>query len=162
MTAGKSANASAGGAGGVAAPLDTDPRAPEAANPSKSGGGAGGVAAPKSEDPGTPEAANPPNQKEGRAELLARLRRIEGQVRGIQRMLEDDAYCVDVLNQISAVISASEKVGLKVLETHVRGCVADALSSGKPADGEEKINELTRVLETFLQVGHSAVAGPVA
>jgi len=95
---------------------------------------------------------------DGRTELLSRLKRIEGQVRGIQRMLEDDAYCVDVLNQISAVISASEKVGLKVLETHVRGCVAEALSSGDSVDGEEKINELTSVLKTFLQLGHSAVA----
>lgn len=90
-----------------------------------------------------------------RPDLLARLKRIEGQVRGIQRMVDDNAYCVDILTQLSAVIAASEKVGLKVLESHIRGCVADAIAS---KDGEAKITELTRVLEKFLQVGSSPVA----
>ena len=87
--------------------------------------------------------------------LLVRLRRIEGQVRGIQRMVESDTYCVDIITQLSAVIAACEKVGLKVLEDHIRGCVAEAIGS---EDGEAKIAELTRVLERFLQVGRSAVA----
>jgi CsoR family transcriptional regulator, copper-sensing transcriptional repressor len=92
---------------------------------------------------------------EHRAALLARLRRIEGQVRGVQRMVESDTYCVDIITQLSAVIAACEKVGLKVLEDHIRGCVADAIGS---PDGEEKIAELTKVLERFLQVGRSAVS----
>lgn len=91
-----------------------------------------------------------------REDLLARLRRIEGQVRGIQRMIESDTYCVDVLTQISAVIAACEKVGLRVLEDHMRGCLTDAIHSN---DGEAKIDELTKVLERFLQVGRSPVAG---
>lgn len=89
------------------------------------------------------------------ADLLARLRKIEGQVRGIQKMVEEQTYCVDVLNQLSAVISASEKVALLVLEDHVRGCVADA---AKSKDASEKIDELTSVLERFLKSGRSAVS----
>ena len=73
-------------------------------------------------------------------------------------MVEEDAYCVDILTQLSAVIAASEKVGLKVIEDHIRGCVAGAFNSSEEGGGEEKISELTRVLETFLQVGHSAVS----
>lgn len=88
-------------------------------------------------------------------DLLRRLRRIEGQIRGVQRMVEDDAYCVDVLTQISAVVSACEKVGLKVLESHIRGCVADAIASD---DGDSKITELTEALERFLKVGKSPVS----
>jgi DNA-binding FrmR family transcriptional regulator len=90
-----------------------------------------------------------------RAELLARLRRIEGQIRGVQRMVEEDSYCLDVLTQLSAVIAAAEKVGLKVLEGHIRGCLTEAIGSN---DGEEKITELTTVLERFLQSGRSAVS----
>ena len=80
--------------------------------------------------------------------LLNRLRRIEGQVRGIARMVEQDKYCVDVLTQISAAISALEKVGLHLLADHIRGCVTDAVSSG---DGEESVNELVGVVERFLK-----------
>jgi DNA-binding FrmR family transcriptional regulator len=83
-----------------------------------------------------------------REELIARLRRIEGQVRGIQRMLTADAYCVDVLTQVSAVVSGMEKVGLRLLKDHMRGCVAEALAS-KDA-GDEKIDEVVRVVERFL------------
>ncbi len=100
-----------------------------------------------------PAAPSHPNK----SDLITRLKKIEGQIRGIQRMVEDDSYCVDVLNQISAVVSAIERVGLRVLEDHIRGCVADALSGDA---GEEKITELTQVLKSFLQVGHSAVATP--
>ncbi len=105
------------------------------------------------------EEATSGSYHEHRNELLARLRRIEGQVRGIQRMVEADTYCVDVLTQLSAVIAACEKVGLRVLEDHIRGCVADAIRSpGLPEDGEAKIAELTRVLERFLQTGRSPVS----
>jgi DNA-binding FrmR family transcriptional regulator len=93
---------------------------------------------------------------EHRAALLGRLRRIEGQVRGIQRMVEADTYCVDIITQLSAVIAACEKVELKVLEDHIRGCVAEAIGS---PHGEEKVAELTKVIERFLQAGRSAVSG---
>lgn len=84
-----------------------------------------------------------------RDEILSRLRKIEGQVRGIQRMVSDDTYCVDILTQISAVVSGVEKVGLRVLREHMRGCVADAIRSKDDAD--EKIDEVIKVVERFLQ-----------
>ncbi len=78
--------------------------------------------------------------------LLARLRRIEGQVRGVQRMVEEDRYCVDILVQLAAIRSAVGAVGHSLLETHVRGCVAGALKSG---DGEAAIDELLDVFSKF-------------
>ncbi len=84
-----------------------------------------------------------------RDEILSRLRKVEGQVRGIQRMVSEDAYCVDILTQISAVVSGVEKVALRLLREHMVGCVADAMRS---SDGsEEKIDELVKVVERFLQ-----------
>lgn len=80
-------------------------------------------------------------------DLLRRLRRIEGQVRGIQRMIEENRYCVDILVQISAIKSALHQVGLAILESHTRGCVADALASRQ--HGEEKIDELMDVIRQF-------------
>lgn len=71
--------------------------------------------------------------------LLRRLRRIEGQVRGVQRMVEEDRYCVDILVQLAAIRAALDEVGLMVLADHVRGCVADAVRRG---DGEPVIAEL--------------------
>lgn len=85
---------------------------------------------------------------DGRDELLTRLRRIEGQVRGIARMVEEDQYCVDVLTQINAVTAALEKVGVRLLSGHIRGCVRDALTT---ASGEEKVDELVGVVERFLR-----------
>lgn len=80
--------------------------------------------------------------------LLNRLKRIEGQVRGIARMVDEDTYCVDVLTQISAAISALEKVGMHLLADHIKGCVTDAVSSG---NGEHTVNELVGVVERFLK-----------
>ena len=58
-----------------------------------------------------------------KAKIMARLRRMEGQVRGVQRMVDEDQYCLDVLTQLSAIIAAARQTGLLVLEDHVRGCV---------------------------------------
>lgn len=82
---------------------------------------------------------------EDKAKLLARLRRIEGQVRGVGRMIEDDKYCIDILTQISAVISSAQSVGLLLLQDHIRGCVVDAL----PEDREDRLDELNRAIERF-------------
>ena len=82
-------------------------------------------------------------------EILSRLKKIEGQVRGIQRMVSEDSYCVDILTQISAVVSGVEKVGLRVLREHMLGCVADAVRTGD--GGEEKIDEVVKAVERFLQ-----------
>ena len=69
-----------------------------------------------------------------------RLRRIEGQVRGLQRMVDEDAYCVDILTQVAAVQTALEQVAVKVLDGHVRHCVADAVKEGG-SEAEEKLKE---------------------
>jgi DNA-binding FrmR family transcriptional regulator len=82
-----------------------------------------------------------------RDDLLRRLKRIEGQVRGIQKMIEEDRYCVDILIQIAAVKSAVHQVGLSILESHTRGCVADALTNQE--SGDKKIDELMEVIRQF-------------
>jgi DNA-binding FrmR family transcriptional regulator len=85
-----------------------------------------------------------------KAKILARLRRIEGQVRGVQRMVEDDVYCLDVLTQLSAIIAATRQTGLLVLEDHVRGCVADAWRSGNDqAAQDEVMTELIGAIDRF-------------
>ncbi|WP_374334735.1 metal-sensitive transcriptional regulator [Leeia sp.] len=78
--------------------------------------------------------------------LLRRLRRVEGQVRGVAGMVEGDRYCIDILTQISAIRSALDAVALQLLEDHTRGCVRHALQSG---DGERAIEELLHVVGRF-------------
>jgi CsoR family transcriptional regulator, copper-sensing transcriptional repressor len=82
--------------------------------------------------------------------LQNRLRRIEGQVRGLQRMVEEEAYCVEILTQIASIVSASEKVALILLEDHVEHCVREAIEDGEKAD--EKVTELAAAVERFLRV----------
>ena len=81
--------------------------------------------------------------------LVKRLHRIEGQVRGIERMVEDDRYCIDILTQIGAALTALENVGLKLLEEHTRHCVADALASGDEGAVGEKTEELVAAVQRF-------------
>ena len=81
--------------------------------------------------------------------LVKRLHRIEGQVRGIERMVEDDRYCIDILTQISAVNTALESLALKILDEHVRHCVAGALSSGDADDAHAKTEELLEAVRRF-------------
>src|SRR5205085_5099196 len=81
--------------------------------------------------------------------LARRLHRIEGQVRGIERMVEDDRYCIDILTQIAAVDTALEAVALKILDEHVRHCVAGALQSGDEADAAAKAEELLAAVQRF-------------
>jgi CsoR family transcriptional regulator, copper-sensing transcriptional repressor len=81
--------------------------------------------------------------------LVKRLHRIEGQVRGIERMVEDDRYCIDILTQISAVSTALESVALEILDDHVTHCVAGALASGEPAQVKEKTTELLDAVRRF-------------
>ena len=80
--------------------------------------------------------------------ILNRLKRIEGQGRGVQRMVEDDQYCIDVLTQLSAVISAARGVGMLVLEDHIRGCVMGTCAHGH-TDQEAMLAELTQAIERF-------------
>jgi DNA-binding FrmR family transcriptional regulator len=78
--------------------------------------------------------------------VTARLKRVEGQVRGILKMVEEDRYCVDVLTQINAVRAALHKVEEEVLKDHVSHCVANAFASGDAADQRHKLEELVDVL----------------
>ena len=84
-----------------------------------------------------------------RAKALGRLRRIEGQVQGLQRMIEADAYCVDILLQISAVQGALEQVQKILLGHHIESCVTDAVRSGSRSDRQRKIDELLEVFARF-------------
>lgn len=84
-----------------------------------------------------------------RKKLITRLRRIEGQVGGLRRMLEEDAYCVDVLLQISAAQGALGKVGHILLESHIRHCVREAFAGGDEQARDEKIDELMEVFSRY-------------
>jgi CsoR family transcriptional regulator, copper-sensing transcriptional repressor len=86
---------------------------------------------------------------ETKVKARGRLRRIEGQVQGLQRMLENDAYCVDILLQISAVQGALEQVQKLLLGRHIESCVSDALRSGSKSDRQQKIDELLDVFARF-------------
>lgn len=88
-----------------------------------------------------------------RDKALARLRRIEGQIRGIQKMVEQDRYCVDVLTQTSAVVAALHGVEDLVMENHLNTCVADALKSDDPNQKSEKIDEMMTVISKFRKHG---------
>jgi DNA-binding FrmR family transcriptional regulator len=86
-----------------------------------------------------------------KAAYITRLRRIEGQVRGLQRMIDDDEYCIDVLTQIVSVTKALQSVGLGLLDEHVRHCVRDA-ATADPAVGDAKIDEAVQAVERLLRV----------
>lgn len=83
-----------------------------------------------------------------KTKILARLRRIEGQVRGVQRMVEEDQYCIDVLTQLSAIIAGARASGTLVLEDHIRGCVFGTCRHGHE-DQEALVDELTEAIERF-------------
>ena len=88
-----------------------------------------------------------PSYANDKAKILSRLRRIEGQVRGVERMVENDQYCVDVLTQMSSIISALRATGLLVLEDHIRGCVVGADKD----DQEAVLDELNGAIERFVR-----------
>ncbi len=100
----------------------------------------------------TNDADAPPHLHAGQETdaLLTRLRRIEGQVRGVQKMVEDERYCLDILTQLQAITAATEKVAQQVLEGHIRGCVSDAI---KQERGDEAISELMQVLGKAMRRG---------
>jgi CsoR family transcriptional regulator, copper-sensing transcriptional repressor len=81
-------------------------------------------------------------------DLQERLKKIEGQVRGLQRMIEEDRYCVDVLVQVAAVKAALNKVGMALLEGHARGCMQAAVRRG---EGDQAVSELMDVLDKFVK-----------
>ncbi len=87
-----------------------------------------------------------PRTEEEKEKVMNRLKRIEGQVRGIQNMIDEDRYCVDILVQISAIQSALKNVGYSVTERHMKHCVTDAVNKG---EGDDSIEELMAVLKQF-------------
>ncbi|WP_037573954.1 metal-sensitive transcriptional regulator [Phaeacidiphilus oryzae] len=99
-------------------------------------------------DPGEPK---PPFGYTARKdEHIRRLRRIEGQVRGLQRMVEDDTYCIDILTQVSAGTKALQAFALSLLEEHLQHCVAEAMEEGGPA-AQAKIEEATAAIARLLR-----------
>jgi DNA-binding FrmR family transcriptional regulator len=99
---------------------------------------------PKSSTSGVVTAPGYINNKKS---IQDRLNRLEGQVRGIQRMVDEERYCIDILTQVNAVKAALDRVAVRLLEDHVRHCVADAVRDG---DGEEKVGELSAAIGRFL------------
>ncbi len=87
---------------------------------------------------------------EDRDAVVKRLRRIEGQVRGVQRMVEDDAYCIDVLTQISATTKALQAVALELLEDHLGHCVAHAVAKGG-AEADDKLAEASAAIARLVK-----------
>jgi DNA-binding FrmR family transcriptional regulator len=85
-----------------------------------------------------------------REDYLRRLRRIEGQVRGLQRMVESDEYCIDILTQVAAVSKALQSVAVRLLDEHLRHCVAEAIAAD-PRDSDAKVDEATRAIDRLLR-----------
>ena len=85
-----------------------------------------------------------------KADYLKRLKRIEGQVRGLQRLIDEDTYCIDVLTQVSAVTKALQSVAVGLLDQHVRHCVANAAAED-PAEAGRMVTEATRAIERLIK-----------
>lgn len=82
-----------------------------------------------------------------KADLIKRLNRIEGQIRGIKRMVDEDAYCVDILTQVSAASCAINSFSKELLSRHIKGCVAEDIREGN----EEKVDELVKMLQRMMK-----------
>jgi CsoR family transcriptional regulator, copper-sensing transcriptional repressor len=83
-------------------------------------------------------------------DLLRRLRRVEGQVRGLAQMVEEDRYCIDVLTQISAATKALQSVAVGLIDDHLRHCVAEAVAAGGP-EADRKLTEATAAIDRLLK-----------
>jgi DNA-binding FrmR family transcriptional regulator len=92
-----------------------------------------------------------PGYQDDKGAVLARLRRIEGQVRGIQRMVDEDTYCIDVLTQVSAATRALQSVAVHLLDDHLRHCVADAVQSNDSEASERILAEASRAIERLVK-----------
>ena len=91
-----------------------------------------------------------PGYSENRDKVLNRLHRIEGQVRGLERMVEEDAYCIDVLTQVSAVTKALQAVALELLDDHLGHCVRDAVAAGGPG-ADDKVAEASAAIARLVR-----------
>jgi DNA-binding FrmR family transcriptional regulator len=88
---------------------------------------------------------------ESKDDLLKRLRRVEGQIRGLQRLVENDTYCIDVLTQVSAATRALQSVAVELLDDHLRHCVADAIVSDDPAETDRIVTEASKAIERLVR-----------
>jgi DNA-binding FrmR family transcriptional regulator len=91
-----------------------------------------------------------PGYTSSKDDLLKRLRRIEGQIRGLQRMVDEDVYCIDVLTQVSAATSALQSVALGLLDGHLHHCVADAVAAGG-AEAAAKVDEASQAIARLVR-----------
>jgi CsoR family transcriptional regulator, copper-sensing transcriptional repressor len=89
-----------------------------------------------------------PGYTKDKQKIMARLRRVEGQVRGVQKMVDEDRYCIDVLSQVNAARAALESVALQLLADHTEHCVAEAIRSGA---GTKKVRELNEAVERLVR-----------
>ncbi|GAA3488201.1 MULTISPECIES: metal-sensitive transcriptional regulator [Streptomyces] len=106
--------------------------------------------APSTEAAGTAVAHATHGYHKQKDEHLKRLRRIEGQIRGLQRLVDEDVYCIDILTQVSASTKALQSFALQLLEEHLRHCVADAAVKGG-AEIDEKVEEATKAIARMLR-----------
>jgi len=88
---------------------------------------------------------------DNKADYLKRLRRIEGQIRGLQRMVDEDVYCIDILTQVSAATKALQSVAVGLLDEHVRHCVRDAVVAGEEGRAEEMVTEATNAIARLVR-----------
>lgn len=92
-----------------------------------------------------------PGYHDDKRQLILRLKRIEGQVRGLQRLIEDDTYCIDVLTQLAAVSKGLQGVGVQLLDEHLQHCVAGAAASGDDERTTQLVHEATKAVERLLR-----------
>lgn len=92
----------------------------------------------------------PPGYRDDKEAVLKRLRRIEGQVRGLQRLVEEDQYCIDVLTQVAATTKGLQAVAMQLLEKHLEHCVREAMTAGGDA-ARDKITEASQAIERLLR-----------
>ncbi|MEO6570967.1 MAG: metal-sensitive transcriptional regulator [Ilumatobacteraceae bacterium] len=92
-----------------------------------------------------------PGYHDDKAAVLARLKRVEGQVRGLQRMVDDDVYCIDVLTQVSAATRALQSVAVQLLDDHLRHCVAHAVHADDPNEADRIITEASKAIERLVK-----------
>lgn len=92
-----------------------------------------------------------PGYHDDKAAVLARLKRVEGQIRGLQRMVEDDTYCIDVLTQVSAATKALQSVAVHLLDDHLRHCVTHAVQSDDRTEADRIIAEASRAIERLVK-----------
>ncbi len=98
----------------------------------------------------TPEPGTPPGYSDDKELVLKRLRRVEGQVRGLQRMVEEDRYCIDILEQVSAATRALQSVALVLMEEHLAHCVSDAVKVGGD-EAEAKLAEASAAISRLVR-----------